>query len=134
MRIEDHKKRLEESLKTIEESIEKGIIERQRNIGFNTSAAAADMLEIFLHKKSLIDPGAVIKHEWLKSKKAIRNKFQFDFPNKDKILELIFKIEEKRNSLCYGKPQKPETIQELIDNFNKLKYILKDEVLNDTAK
>ena len=68
MKIEDHKKRLDESITLVEESIEKGIIERQRTIGFNTSAAAADMLEIFLHKKGLIDPGLSIKHEWLKSK------------------------------------------------------------------
>ena len=134
MRIEDHKKRLEESLKAIEESIEKGIVERQRNIGFNTSAAATDMLEILLHKKFLIDQGMVVKHEWLKSKKSIQNKLPFEFKNKEKIIDLIFKIEEKRNVLCYGKPQKAETIQELIENFNKLKDILKEEVLYDTAK
>lgn len=134
MRIEDHKKRLEESLKAIEENIEKGIVERQRNIGFNTSAAATDMLEILLHKKSLIDQGTVIKHEWLKSKKSIKNKLPFEFPNKEEIMELIFKIEEKRNVLCYGKPQKAETIQELIENFNKLRDILKKEVFHDAAK
>ena len=49
MKIEYHKDRLKESLKVIGESIEKGLLERQRNIGFNTSAASADMLEIFFH-------------------------------------------------------------------------------------
>lgn len=125
MRIEDHKKRLQESIKLIEESIEKGIVERQRTIGFNVSAASADMLEILLHKKDLIDPGFFIKHEWLKSKNIIEKKFPFDFPRKKEILGLIFKIEEKRNALCYGKPQKEEVIGDVLDNFNKLKEIFK---------
>ena len=66
MNIEFHLKTLKESLEVIEENIEKGLIERQRNIGFNASAASTDMLEILLHKQSLIEPGFVIKHEWLK--------------------------------------------------------------------
>ena len=61
MNIENHYKRLNESL-------EKGILERQRTIGFHTSAASMDLLEMLLHKNNLIDRGFVIKHEWLKSK------------------------------------------------------------------
>ncbi len=131
MREDIHLKNLKESLDLIEESIEKGLIERQRTIGFNTSAACADMLEILLHKKHLIDPGFNIKHEWLKSQNKIKEKFLFDFPRKKEILDLIFKIEEKRNPLCYGKPQKIETIQEVLDNFNKLKNIFREEGLNE---
>ena len=67
MNVETHLRNLRESLEVIRESIEKGLVERQRTLGFNTSAAAADMLELFLHSKNLIDPGFVIKHEWLKS-------------------------------------------------------------------
>ena len=59
MKVEDHLKNLNEILEVIKESIEKGLVERQRNIGFNVSAACADMLEIFLHKKSMIDPGFI---------------------------------------------------------------------------
>lgn len=134
MRIEDHKKRLSESLKLIEESIEKGLVERQRTIGFNASAACADMLEMLLHKNHLIDPGLIIKHEWLKSKKTMENKFSFEFPKKKEILNLILKIEEKRNVLCYGKPQKEEAIRDVINNFNKLKEIFKETGLNEIAK
>lgn len=130
MRVEDHFRNLKESLEVIDDSIEKGLVERQRNIGFNISAACADLLEIFLHQKSLIDPGLVIKHEWLKSKNKIKEKFAFDFENKDKILELLSKIEEKRNTLCYGRPQKAESIQELINDFNKLKQIFREAGIN----
>lgn len=131
MKIPDHKERLKESLILIEESIEKGLVERQRTIGFNTSAAIADMLEMFLHKNSLIDQGFIIKHEWLKSKKSMKNKFPFDFPRKEEIFSLILKIEEKRNVLCYGKPQKEEIIREVINNFNKIKEIFRKEGLDE---
>lgn len=130
MKIEDHYKNVKESLEVLEECIEKGLVARQRTIGFNASAASADLLEILLHKFNLIDPGFVVKHEWFKSKNKIEEKFPFDFPHKKEILELIFTIEEKRNLLCYGKPQPAETIQEVMNAFNHLKAILKEEGVN----
>ncbi|MBI2542372.1 hypothetical protein HYV80_06705 [Candidatus Woesearchaeota archaeon] len=131
MKIETHLKNLKESIEVIEESIEKGLVERQRNIGFNTSAACIDMLEILLHKNDLIDPGFIIKHEWLKSANKIKEKFPFDFSKKNEIIRLISKIEEKRDILCYGKPQKVEIIQEVINNFNTLKEKFKEAGLNE---
>ncbi len=130
MKIEVHLKNLKESVEIIEESIEKGLIERQRNIAFNASAAA-DMLEMFLHKKSLIDPGFIVKHEWMKSKNKLKDKFPFDFPQKEEIFNLMFKIEEKRDVLCYGKPQKEEEIREIIENFNKLKEKFREVGLDE---
>lgn len=131
MNIDAHWKNLRESLSVIDESIEKGLTERQRNIGFNASAACADMLEILLHQNNLIDPGFIVKHDWFSSRRKIEDKFNFDFPQKKEIFELIFKIEEKRNMLCYGKPQVVETIQELLDNFNKLKQKFREAGLNE---
>ena len=131
MNIETHLRNLRESLEVIRESIEKGLVERQRTLGFNTSAAAADMLEAFLHSKNLIDTGFTIKHEWLKSKNKVKEKLSFDFPHKDEILGLIAKIEEKRNLLCYGKPQKEETLQELLTDFNALKEKFREAGLHE---
>ena len=131
MKIEDHLRNMRESLDAMEESIDRGLSERQRNIGFNASAAEIDMLEILLHKKSLIDPGFMIKHEWFNSKNKIAEKFSFEFQKKDELFELIMKIEEKRNILCYGKPQKVEFIQEVIDNFNKLKAKFKEAGIDE---
>jgi hypothetical protein len=123
MNIDKHRERLMESLEVLDESISKDIVKRQRTIGFNCSAASADMFEIYLHQNDLIDPGSVVKHEWLKSKNKIKEKFPFEFPNKKEILVLIEKIEEKRNDLCYGSPKKEEIIKEVILNFNKLKQL-----------
>ena len=126
MNIEKHYERLGESLEVLDESISKNIVKRQRTIGFNCSIASVDMLEIYLHNNDLIDPGFIIKHEWLKSKNKIRDKFSFDFQNKEKILEIMGKIEEKRNGLCYGSPKKDEAVKEVIINFNKLKELFRD--------
>ena len=125
MKLETHYRNLRESLQVIEECIEKGPLQRQRNIGFNVSAACADLFEIFLHSKDLIDPGFVVKHEWFKSKRKVQEKFAFDFPSKDEILDILFQIEERRNVLCYGKPQKEEEILQLLRNFHKIQKIFR---------
>ena len=132
MNIETHEKKLKESLELIQESVERGLDERQRTIGFNTSAACADMLEILFHKKNLIDPGFMVKHEWLKSKNKVEEKFPFDFPKKKEILELVLKIEERRDVLCYGKPQKVEVIKSVLENFYEVKKLFKEIGVNGT--
>jgi len=125
MNIDKHYERLKESLEVLDESISKDIIKRQRTISFNCSVGAADMLEIYLHKNDLIDPGFIVKHEWFKSKNKMQEKFKFDFPNKKEIFGFMEKIEEKRNDLCYGSPKKEEAVTDVILNFNKLKDIFK---------
>ncbi|MBU0930049.1 MAG: hypothetical protein KJ623_03170 [Nanoarchaeota archaeon] len=123
MKIDSHLENLKESINEINEAIERGLEAKQRSIGFHTSAGAIDMLEIILHKQKLIDSGFVIKHEWFNSENKIKEKFNFDFPNKIKVLDLIKKIENIRNKLCYGKRQKEDVLEELIKNFNNLKDI-----------
>ncbi|MFH0876247.1 MAG: hypothetical protein V1859_10000 [archaeon] len=131
MLIDNHLEVLKESIEMINESIEIGIAKRQRTIGFNTSAAAVDMLEIYLHRNNLIDPGFMIKHEWLKSKNKLNEKFSFDFKEKKKIFELMYEIEEKRNVLCYGKPQSVEVIMKTIEAFNELKEIFRKNGISE---
>lgn len=121
MRIEAHEKRLNESIGVIEESIEIGVEERQRNIGFNASAAAIDMLEILLHKAGRISTSHVIKHQWLASRRKIEEKLWFDFPRKREMIALITSIESKRNKLCYGTPQPAREIEGVINDFRKLR-------------
>ena len=123
MKIEDHDRNIGESLEVIKESIQKGLQERQRNIGFNVSVAAAEMLEVYLHKNNLINPGATIKHDLFSSLRIAKEKLNFDFPNKDEIISLLHEIETKRNILCYGKPQTEEAISEFLDLFNKIKSL-----------
>ena len=54
MNVDKHYERLKESLEVLDEAISKGVVSRQRTIGFNCSAASADMLEIYLHNNDLM--------------------------------------------------------------------------------
>ncbi len=121
MKIEDHIRNIKESLEVIKESVQKGLQERQRNIGFNTSVAAIEMLEVFLHKNNLLNPGSLLKHEWFSSVRRVDERIGLDFPDKEKIMDLLVDIESKRNILCYGKPQPIEMIESVLESFNKVK-------------
>lgn len=126
MKLDIHLRNIKESVEVLNDCIEKGLLERQRTIGFTTSAAAVDLFEMLLHKKNLLDQGALLKHEWFRSKNKLEEKLPFDFPEKKEFLTLIFRIEEKRNVLCYGKPQKIEVLKEVIETFNELKQKCKE--------
>lgn len=123
MKIEDHKKTIKESLEVIKESINKGLIERQRTIGFHCSTALANMLEIYLHTKNLIDPGSTIKHDFFSSERKALEKLSQQFENKEQILKLLAEIEKKRNIICYGKNQSAEYIEEYLKLFNRARGI-----------
>ena len=126
MNIEKHLSNLKESIDVINECIQRGnLIERQRTIGFHTSVACVDLLEIYLHKENLIDPGMQLKHDWFASKNKIESKLPFEFQKKDEILNIMHNIETKRNILCYGAPQTKDTIIEIITLFQKLRKIMK---------
>jgi len=127
MKIEDHLRNIRESLEVIKESIDRGIKDRQRNIGFNVSVAATEMLEVFLHRNNLINPGAILKHEWFASLNNANERLNFDFEDKNKILNILNEIETKRNLLCYGKPQTEELIEEYLELFNKIKSLFESK-------
>ncbi|MBI2676070.1 MAG: hypothetical protein HYX24_06435 [Candidatus Aenigmarchaeota archaeon] len=123
MNRETHKRNIMESVEVIRECIDKGVEKRQRTIGFHCSSAATDMLELFLHENNLIDPGANIKHDYFSSIRKAEEKLNFEFPNKQKIIKLLVEIENKRNLLCYGKPQEKEEIEKYIELFNTSKSV-----------
>jgi len=129
MKIEDHLRNIKESFEVLNESIQKGVVERQRNIGFNASVASVEMLEVFLHKNNLINPGSILKHEWFSSARRANEKLSFDFQDKEKIIGLLVDIESKRNILCYGRPQPAEIIEAVLDSFNKIKALFEERGL-----
>ena len=45
---------------------------------------------------------------------------------KKKIIELLNKIELKRNILCYGKIQPIEDTEEILEYFNEIKSLFED--------
>ncbi|MEK6887926.1 MAG: hypothetical protein AABX14_03200 [Candidatus Aenigmatarchaeota archaeon] len=123
MNIEEHKRALKESLEEIRFAIQQGIDKKQRTLGFNCSLAAIDMLEIYLHSKGLLDPGAMIKHEFFSSVTKAKDRLKSNFENKDNIIRSMVELENKRNILIYGKKQKHEILENYIETFNKIKKL-----------
>ena len=124
MNKEAHKKGILESLTVLAEAIAKGVVERQRTIGFHCSAALADLLELYLHEQNLIDPGATIKHDFFTSERRALEKLPQEFPHKKKLIALLREVESRRNLLCYGKRQPEQKIDEYLALFNEGKALL----------
>jgi len=129
MKIEDHLRNINESLGEINAAIINGIENKQRTIGFNCSVASVEMLEVYLHKLEIINPGVILKHDWFTSLRHANEKINYDFSDKDKIIGLICKIEEKRNALCYGKQQPIGEIEKVINLFNEIKDLFESRGL-----
>lgn len=127
--LEEHKKSFKQFIDDINEKIRADLlIERQKIIGFDTSEASTNLLEYFLHKQNRISPGFKVNHNHFASEKRANRYLDFEFPKKNEIIALMVKQDEFRNLLCYGKEKKIEIIKESIDNLNKIKKIIEDEL------
>lgn len=125
MSVTNHIIKLKEHLDALEWAIKNG---NQSSIGFHASQGAIEMVSIYLHKKHLVPQDIQIKHTWFRSEKAIKEKLNFDFPHKGKIIELIKEIEDLRDPLCYGTPREEEAIEMIMENFNSLKMLIEKEL------
>ena len=129
MKIEEHEKAYQEHKRIIDRIIEEGIEENQRNIAYNISQGSVELFAIFLHKFNLIhSSGDQIDHRIFKSKNLIEKKLGFDFLQKEKILELMKRIEEERNALCYGSRKPKLRVEKIIMAFNELRKLINNEV------
>lgn len=138
--VEEHKKKIKEHLEEIEDAIETGIEKKPVTIGFHCSACAIQFLEIYLHAINKISIGKVVKHDWFKKPKPgqkieplIERKLSINFPKKEDIYNLIYDIEEERNTLMYGKPGKNQ-IKRVLGTFLKLKNIFSELFENENIK
>jgi len=127
--IEEHKKKIHEHLREIEDAIEQGVEKSPVTIGFHCSACAIQFLEIYLHILNKIPIGKIVKHDWFKKPKPgqkiaplIERKLLAEFEHKKQIYEQIYELEEERNILVYGKADEAQ-IKKVLEIFNKLKDI-----------
>lgn len=119
----NHLRCIEEGFRVIAWAVDQGLEDMQSTIGFHCSNIVVNLLEMYLHRLKLLPSDNILKHEWFASKNKIEEKLNFEFKGKSDILELMFEIEEKRNMLCYGKKQKTEELDEILDKLYKLKEI-----------
>ncbi|MBS3099994.1 hypothetical protein J4463_02145 [Candidatus Pacearchaeota archaeon] len=127
--IDEHKKKIQEHLSEIKNAIEEGIEKKPITIGFNCSACAIQLLELYLHITNKISIGKIIKHDWFKKPhpeqkipSLTERKLPIDFPRKQEIYELIYTLEEERNILVYGKSDEKQ-IKKVLEIFLKIKNI-----------
>ena len=81
MKLEVHKAHFRESVEALDIAVERGVAQRQRTVGFNTSAASMDLLSLYLFREELITPGTQIQHQWFRSRRLTQQHLAFDFPN-----------------------------------------------------
>ena len=127
--MEEHRKIINEFLDDINEKIKANLlVERQKIIGFSASEASVNLFAIFLHKRNLIEPGFNVNHRHFGSLRMAENVFNFNFSNKDKILNLLVSQESYRNRLCYGKEKDASIVNSTIKNLFELKNLIDSEL------
>jgi len=132
--ITDHKKHITEHLEVLQDAVNVGIVNRKVTVGLHTSACASELLEMYLHLAGLISSGKQVEHEWFKRPHKgqkvepwIERKLPVNFPDKEKIYEFAYTIEENRNALVYGKGTESQA-KLVLENFNSLKEALKQKI------
>lgn len=134
MKVEDHEKAYAEHINNINRAIEEGVVENQRNIGFNISQGSVELISIFFHKLNLIQgSGDQFDHRIFKNKSLIDKKIPSEFPDRNEILKIMRDIETERNIICYGKRKPKDRIEKMIKLFNELRDIINSE-LNKNKK
>lgn len=132
MKPEFHRARIQESLEMIADAVNKGFETHQRTIGFHASAAAIDLLHLFLQGRHLLTPGTQIQHQWFRSQKRAREKLSFDFSEKDRVIQLLYYIEKARDELCYGRPCPAQLVREVLEHFAELREIFRLQGVRET--
>ena len=135
MKKERHLEVLKEVLEEIESALNdaNGLIAHQRRLAFSLSLGAVNLLEIYFHDLTIMKEGSAIDHTWFKRKREnVLEKLQKQITSpinsiKDLsiFVDIIRKIEEKRDDLAYGAPATEEVLQEKINLFFKLRGMLK---------
>jgi len=134
MKIEEHEDAYKEHLENINKCVEEGVVDNQRNIGYNVSQGSVELFAIYLHKLNLVQSsGDQFNHRVFKSRFLSEKKIPLEFPEKKKILELMKKIELERNALCYGKRKSEKRVGEIVRDFQKLRKLI-NEVLKNVSK
>ena len=123
--IEEHNKIIKGFLDDINEKIRANLlVERQKIIGFSASEAATNLFAILLHKKSLVEPGFNVNHRFFASEKIANVKFDYEFPKKEEIIQLLVNQEGFRDKLCYGKEKAADIVDSAVKNLFKLKELI----------
>ena len=132
--VEQHKLQIKEHMQELTDAIAIGLENRPATLALHVSACSISLLEMYLHVLGKISTGTTIKHDWFKRPKEgqkiapmAERKLGAIFPEKEKILTLLYIIEENRNKLIYGKPTKIAS-NAVYFSFQELHRLIKEKL------
>ena len=132
--VEQHKLQVKEHMQELTDAIAIGLENRPATLALHVSACSISLLEMYLHVLGKISTGTTIKHDWFKRPKEgqkiapmAERKLGALFPEKEKILFLLYIIEENRNKLIYGKPTKVAS-DAVYSSFQELHNLIKEKL------
>ncbi len=137
MRLDKHLESLREVLDEIETALNdpKGLASHQRRLALMLSLGFCELIEIYLHRKGILKPGARIKHDWFRQKRIIEKLEQQvivslkDNREINEIVRIAVDLEESRDDLAYGSPLDEESLlKDRINSFLQLKKIIENSV------
>lgn len=113
----------------------RGISSHQKRLAFCLSLGVSDLLETYLKKKKILKQGYKIDHRLLKKNKENAKKLLAEkitspiesLDKLDKILDVAYKIENKRNDLAYGSAASEDLLRELVNLFLDLKKDIEND-------
>jgi len=84
-----------------------------------------ELFAIYLHKLRLLQiSGDMFNHRIFKNKSLIDKKIPPEFPDRNKVLELMREIETERNAICYGTRKPKQRIEKAIQKFQELRKLI----------
>ena len=137
MQEEKHYLALKEVDAYINESLAKGLLQRQRLLMAALSLGMQHVAEMWLHKAGAIKPGASVKHDFFKAEErrlkiklaGMLTKNINGLKNADRIISLAREIERGRDDIIYGAPlPNDQALREKIDCFFELKKAVTEAV------
>ena len=135
MKKEKHEEILKEVLDEIEIALKdkRGLTAHQRRLAFSLSLGAVNLFELYLRNINVMKEGSKIDHRWFKKKREkIFEQLQKQITSQvasiseiNKIIDIIIKIEKKRDDIAYGSPTTEKILKEKINLFFELKKLTK---------
>ena len=103
----------------------KGILSHQKRLGFCLSEGIKNIIEDYFRKQGVLKTGFKIDHRIFKKKKENIKKILSDkitcpieeLKKIDKLMEIAYEIESKRNDLIYGNPSSEAILNKLINLY-----------------
>ena len=103
----------------------KGILSHQKRLGFCLSEGIKNIIEDYFKKQGVLKTGFKIDHRIFKKKKENVKKILSDkitcsiedLKKIDKLIEVAYEIESKRNDLVYGSPSSENILNKLINLY-----------------